>query len=149
VFLGGGFSPPCANATLTTEGSEIEGVAPANATYGAGGIFNACNTGSAMNLQIQGTYFNVSGGATPFRVFDSRVNSPYSLGSGSNPRTVGTNWSVKGMDTFVETDCSATLCNHNNLGAASHLLTFDPGCTNSDSDHGPWYDTVTQKCRGL
>ena len=98
---------------------------------------------------MEGTPMRLSNLAALFRIFDSRVNSPYSLGSGSNPRTVGTNWSVKGMDTFVETDCSTTLCNHNNLGPASHLLTFDPSCTNSDSDHGPWFDTVSQKCRGL
>jgi hypothetical protein len=52
------------------------------------------------------------------------------------------------MDTFVETDCSDTLCNGGNLGSASHLLTFDPACTNADSNHGPWFDTKSGKCRG-
>lgn len=72
----------------------------------------------------------------------SNVNSPFFWGSGTNP-PAGLK-SVKGQDTFVETDCDTTGCADSSLGSETHMLVYNPACLTS----GPWFDIGLSKCRG-
>jgi hypothetical protein len=154
----GYFDPqPESGQTLSAEGNNITAVAT-----GPGGQAYALITGagSATNGSkafVRGTRFVASApGGTAVRVASvhstATIDAPYELGSGSNPPAVSTAWSIKGQDTFVETDCSATRCDGNTtpaLGTSSHVLIFDPACGGPLPHQGPWFDTVSQKCRGL
>ncbi len=51
--------------------------------------------------------------------------------------------SVTGADRYTETDCSNNGCQ--TLGTTPHSMIYNQDCTIS----GPWFDTITTKCRGL
>lgn len=106
------------------------------------------------SVAIRGTRYAVSGTATTSeRVYSGgganigSIDTPYDLGcSGQSPPSyVTSSWnSFDGQDTFVETDCTALICPGGTGAANHHLLTFKASCNTA----GPWFDTVTQKCRG-
>ena len=68
------------------------------------------------------------------------INAHYNWGTGTQPPGI---ISVTGADTFIETDCSAVGCQVPDADA--HILTYDSMCATD----GPWFDTITQRCRGL
>ncbi len=137
-----GFYPPCSQARFSIEGSRIIGETTA-ASGIVQGIKNVC-ANFVGKVSARGTQFDLAG-PTRHRLFGSGFEAPYSLGSGASPPVVGSSWAPKGHDTFVETDCSASLCNDSSQGALSHTLSYDAACATA----GPWFDQVTQRCRGL
>jgi hypothetical protein len=139
-----GFYPSCAAARVSIEGSRIVGTTSSSGGS-VMGLRNACTGTFTGSVAARGNQFDLVG-PTRRRLYTigGAFDAPYSLGSGANPPNVGTLWSVKGMDTFVETDCSATRCNDTSQGGESHLLSYDTGCTTA----GPWFDQTAQLCRG-
>lgn len=114
------------------------------------GIADYCEASSTAKIDVRGSYFRVEG-ENRYRLVSaqSRITAPYELGAGANPPVLATNWSLKGMDSFFETDCDDTVCNATpSPDAETHLLTFDPAYTGTGPDHGPWFDTQLAKCRG-
>lgn len=137
------------SARFSAEGVNITATAANSASARATAV-RAQWGGSAV---IRGTRFNVtaltSGSPSPvLRRIEtdggSTVDAPYWLGSGATPPSyVTANWSVKGADTFIETDCAASGCAA--VGTQSHLLSFDATtCTGSG---GPWFDVTVKACR--
>lgn len=78
-------------------------------------------------------------GGTATRL-SSSAEAPYMWEPAIEPPNV---MSVNGSDTFVETDCSNLGCQE--AGLETHLHIYNAFC----SAAGPWFDTVTGRCRGL
>jgi hypothetical protein len=102
-----GLYPPCSQARFSMEGSRVSGTT----TESSGtvqGLRNACQN-FVGKVSARGTQFDLSGPIVQ-RLFGQGHEAPYALGSGANPPALGTSWATKGQDTFVETDCSSSLC---------------------------------------
>ena len=68
------------------------------------------------------------------------VNSDFHWGARITPPDI---ISVTGADRYIETDCADTGCQ--TPGTASHSMVYNGEC----QVLGPWFDTVTARCRGL
>ena len=131
------------------EGSTID--VASTATSGSPTVVGIRNFGHAISSK--GSHFTLSGpsGVTKKRVLGACSSAgtgfadTYDLGAAANPPVSNSTWSYAGLDTFVETDCSATKCNDTSQGSERHLLIFDPSCSTA----GPWFDSTVQKCRGV
>jgi hypothetical protein len=74
-----------------------------------------------------------------------RVDSPLLWAEGTAPPTGGSASDLQsetGSDLFVETDCASVGCQA--AGTEPHLLVYSAACATA----GPWFDTVTGRCRG-
>ena len=69
-----------------------------------------------------------------------KINASFHWGSGVQPPDI---LSTTGEDQFIESDCSVSGCQI--LGDETHLLIYNSNCATD----GPWFDTATQRCRGL
>ena len=139
VFLGPILGGGPAGANVNFHGGEIE----IESTGGATALRTI-----AASIRSRGTRFTING-TTKQRIAvlggSPTIDSPYSHGTGADPPVLPGSYSLEGQDTFLETDCSGTLCNDTSQGAEHHLLSFDPGCNTA----GPWRDTKTGSCRGV
>ena len=60
--------------------------------------------------------------------------------------------SLNGQDSYVENDCPlATKClaTPGSGDKYPHLMIFSDACTGTSPETGPWFDTITNKCRGI
>lgn len=112
----------------------------------------------ADNIRIRGTQFDLDApvaqrirvnpptfavGTPPEEMSAVHIEAPYSWGARETPPPLlGPN--PEAMDTYIETDCSATLCADTPQGLQHHLLSYDTDCTAA----GPWFDLTTGRCRG-
>ena len=71
------------------------------------------------------------------------VRSVFQWESGDTPPKLS---SQDGMDTFVETDCSASDCS--TTGNEPHMLIYSDQCSTAGSTADPWFDIVTSQCKG-
>ncbi len=92
---------------------------------------------SAYVLQTTGTISRIvnNGGL---------IRAPYQWGQNNQPPQV---ISENGADMTVETNCDQTACHDTDTGTETHLLIYNSSCNNGV--HGPWFDVVTGKCRGV
>ena len=84
-----------------------------------------------------------SGGGTATRLAVSSAGSaqaPFEWTPGTQPPGI---ISLDGQDRFVETDCPQT-GGCQTVGTFPHTMIYRSSCTTS----GPWFDTVTNQCRG-
>jgi hypothetical protein len=82
--------------------------------------------------------------------FPSVFEAPLLLASGQSTPTTGSGggpyWSLGGQDMYVETDCLPDgNCDSVPAGTETHLMVYSDYCDTS----GPWFDTVTGRCRGV
>ena len=68
------------------------------------------------------------------------AKAPFMWEPAENPPSI---LSTNGSDTFIETDCSSAGCQA--AGTETHLQIYNDSCTTD----GPWFDSVTGRCRGL
>jgi hypothetical protein len=117
------------------------------AASGAGSLVHAIDTSFGLLPAGSGTATRLaasSGGSVqaPFR-WPSGILAP-TPGDASGTKHIT---SLNGEDSFTETDCGIAGCQSE--GANPHLMIYSNSCTGQGASQGPWFDTATQKCRGL
>lgn len=132
---------------------------------------NAANNGDVVSVWADGAGSRVhvvevsygllpAGTGTATRVLTTNggvANAPFQWPSSVLPPTPGDATGTKhliseqGQDMYVETDCvsgtdSTSGCDSGAVGNEPHLMIYDTSCAIGSS--GPWFDTVTNQCRG-
>jgi hypothetical protein len=84
----------------------------------------------------------------------AKVQAPFDWTPGTLAPTPGDATGVKhilssdGQDRFVETDCPQT-GGCQTAGSFPHTMVYRAACTGTGATQGPWFDTVTNQCRGI
>ncbi len=112
-----------------------------DAEYDYASTVHVLETAFALKPKGTGTATRLTGTTPPGK----GVESVFLWSNG--PSAPPVNISQKGADMYVETDCSAAKCSSAAAGdgTETHLLIYNNSCTTD----GPWFDTVTGRCRGL
>ena len=105
-------------------------------------VFSAAGNGM---IHADASAYNMSttGNKTRIKNNGGMVKAPYQWVQNNQPPQV---ISENGADMFVETNCDANACHDVDTGTETHLLIYNESC--DFSNHGPWFDIVTRKCRG-
>lgn len=130
-------------AVIHIHGGEVSVRSEGTATVSVVGA-NSVGTGSLVHGHQNNWGLLSSGGGTATRLAISSSGSaqaPFEWTPGTQPPGI---ISLDGQDRFVETDCPQT-GGCQTVGTYPHTMIYRSSCATS----GPWFDTVTNQCRGI
>ncbi len=101
-------------------------------------------TGGQIHADVSAYVLQTTGNISRVINNGGSIRAPYQWAQSNQPPQI---ISENGADTFIETNCDPSACHDTNTGTETHLLIYNTSCNNGV--HGPWFDIVTGRCRGI